>query len=98
MACKVSFLTSDNPTTSGISHPSEPVSSDKSKCRKPEKKASIKSASRDQYEELQIAVLTAELSRITAEKRKIETEEEVLTLKKRKLELELELATMSTPS
>ena len=76
MACKVSFLTSDNPTTSGISHPSEP----------------------DQYEELQIAVLTSELSRITAEKRKIETEEEVLTLKKRKLELELELATMSTPS
>ena len=83
------FLTSDNPTTSGISHPSDPVSSDKSKCRKPEKKASIKSASRDQSKELQTAVRTAELSRITAEKRKIETEE-VLTLKKRKLELKLE--------
>ena len=55
---------------------------DNCKSGTPEKKS-------DQNEELQIAVLTAELSRIAAEERKFEVKE-VLISKKRKLELELE--------
>ena len=44
---------------------------------------------RDQMEKAQLEVLTTELLRIEAEKRKLEVEKEVLLLKKRKLELQL---------
>ena len=78
---KISLFITDSSTTREESSKSGAVYT-----RRTDKKPNFS----DQLEKVQLQVLTAELSRIEAEKRKFEVEKEVLLLKKKKLELELE--------